>query len=251
MNDAVKMAIEALTDIRTSIECAAGCDEGSKPDAAYSEILSAYGTAMASAYSRAAKALAALKQTGEPVAWIDEAAPVTKVAWDKIAASLPEALEPMADDPLRSSLQGSFCVIESKGHPELGNRSYRMIFSFPTMAAMHAAHAAYIAGAAPLPTHQDLDAGAGQWGIDIVMDLDRRRVSVLARAGLLLSALIGKGEVGGQDPNELFAAVIMALGIEEEAHGNDIGALRDVAAHPEEHLISDRLIDLAIKRGKE
>ena len=194
---------------------------------------------------------AAMGQAGEPVAWIDEAAPVTKVAWDKIAASLPEALEPMADDPLRSSLQGSFCVIESKGHPELGNRSYRMIFSFPTMAAMHAAHAAYIAGAAPLPTHQDLDAGAGQWGIDIVMDLDRRRVSVLARAGLLLSALIGKGEVGGQDPNELFAALIMALGIEEEAHGNDIGALRDVAAHPEEHLISDRLIDLATKRGKE
>ncbi|ATP19811.1 hypothetical protein [Sphingobium yanoikuyae] len=71
MNDAVKMALEALTDIRTSIECAAGCDEGIDPMAAVSEIMSAYGTAMASAYSRAAdmlNILAALEQAGEPVA---------------------------------------------------------------------------------------------------------------------------------------------------------------------------------------
>lgn len=71
MTDAVKMAIEALTDIRTSIECAAGCDEGIDPMAAVSEIMSAYGTAMASAYSWAAdivNILAALEQAGEPVA---------------------------------------------------------------------------------------------------------------------------------------------------------------------------------------
>jgi hypothetical protein len=71
MTDAVKMAIDALTDIRTSIECAAGCDEGIDPMAAVSEIMSAYGTAMASAYSRAAdmvNILAALEQAGEPVA---------------------------------------------------------------------------------------------------------------------------------------------------------------------------------------
>lgn len=70
MTDAVKMALEALADIRTSIECAAGCDEGIDPMAAVSEIMSAYGTAMASAYSRAAdmvNILAALEQAGEPV----------------------------------------------------------------------------------------------------------------------------------------------------------------------------------------
>ncbi|WP_375282959.1 hypothetical protein [Sphingobium yanoikuyae] len=70
MTDAVKMAIDALTDIRTSIECAAGCDEGIDPMAAVSEIMSAYGTAMASAYSRAADMVnipAALEQAGEPV----------------------------------------------------------------------------------------------------------------------------------------------------------------------------------------
>lgn len=70
MTDAVKMAIEALTDIRTSIECAAGCDEGIDPLAAVSEIMSAYGTAMSSAYSRAAdmvNILAAIEQAGEPV----------------------------------------------------------------------------------------------------------------------------------------------------------------------------------------
>jgi hypothetical protein len=71
--DAVKVAIEALTDIRTSIECATGCDEGIDPMAAVSEIMSAYGTAMASAYSRAAdmlNILAALEQAGEPVACV-------------------------------------------------------------------------------------------------------------------------------------------------------------------------------------
>lgn len=74
MSDMIKNAIEALTDIRTSIECAAGCDEGIDPMAAVSEIMSAYGTAMASAYSRAAEALAALEQAGEPVtAEIDKA----------------------------------------------------------------------------------------------------------------------------------------------------------------------------------
>lgn len=102
---------------------------------------------------------------------------------------------------------------------------------------------------APLPTLQRL--GQEFEASDIVIDLDKRRVSALARAGLLLSALVGKGDVGGQDPDELFAAVIMALGIEEEAYGDDRGVLRDVAKHPEEHLISDRLIDLATKRGKE
>lgn len=69
MNDAVKMALEALADIRTSIECAAGCDEGIDPMAAVSEIMSAYGTAMASAYSRAAdmvNILTTLEQAGEP-----------------------------------------------------------------------------------------------------------------------------------------------------------------------------------------
>lgn len=73
MTDAVKMALEALTDIRTSIECAAGCDEGIDPAASVSEIMSAYGTAMASAYSRAAdmvNILAAIEQAGEPVSGI-------------------------------------------------------------------------------------------------------------------------------------------------------------------------------------
>lgn len=68
MTDAVKMAIEALTDIRKSIECAAGCEEGIDPMAAVSEIMSAYGTAMASAYSRAAdmlNILTALEQAGD------------------------------------------------------------------------------------------------------------------------------------------------------------------------------------------
>jgi hypothetical protein len=81
MSDMIKNAIEALTDIRTSIECAAGCDEGIDPMAAVSEIMSAYGTAMASAYSRAAEALAALEQAGEPVdaALLDRA----ELAWQR------------------------------------------------------------------------------------------------------------------------------------------------------------------------
>lgn len=84
MTDAVKMALEALADIRTSIECAAGCDEGIDPMAAISEIMSAYGTAMASAYSRATdmvNILAALEQAGEPVdvALLDRA----ELAWQR------------------------------------------------------------------------------------------------------------------------------------------------------------------------
>ena len=69
-------------------------------------------------------------------------------------AALEQAGEPGADDPLRASLQGSFCVTESNGHPEPTSRSYRMIFSFPTMEAMHAAHAAYVTGKATYHTSQ-------------------------------------------------------------------------------------------------
>lgn len=78
-------------------------------------------------------------------------------------AALEQSGEPVADDPLRGALGGSFCITESKGHPEPTNRSYRMIFSFPTMEAMHAAHAAYVTGEPPLPTlhrlGQEFDAG--------------------------------------------------------------------------------------------
>ena len=95
-----------------------------------------------------------------------------------------------------------------------------------------------IEGEAPLSPLQRL--GKEFEASDIVIDLDKRRVSILARAGLLLSALVGKGDVGGQDPDELFAGVIMALGIEDEAYGDDLGALQDAANHPEEHLLSDR-----------
>lgn len=81
-------------------------------------------------------------------------------------AALEQGGEPVAGDPLRGALGGSFCITESKGHPEPTNRSYRMIFSFPTMEAMHAAHAAYVTGEPPLPTlhrlGQEFDAGEAE-----------------------------------------------------------------------------------------
>lgn len=50
---------------------------------------------------------------------------------------------------LREALAGSFCVAESKGHPEPGHGSYRLIFSFSNLDALHKAHAAYIALQSP------------------------------------------------------------------------------------------------------
>jgi len=103
-------------------------------------------------------------------------------------AALEQSGEPVADDPLRGALGGSFCITESKGHPEPTNRSYRMIFSFPTMEAMHAAHAAYVTGEPPLPTlqrlGQEFDAGEG-WA-----DLMTKAIGDIAAA----LALAGKTE---------------------------------------------------------
>lgn len=70
------------------------------------------------------------------------------------AAAVGHAGKAERGDPLRGALEGSFCVTESNGHPEPTSRSYRMIFSFPTMEAMHAAHAAYITGEPTCPTNQ-------------------------------------------------------------------------------------------------
>lgn len=103
MTNAVKMAIEALADIRTSIECATGCDEGIDPMAAVSEIMSAYGTAMASAYSRAAdmvNILAAVEHAGEPVAadLLDRA----ELAWQRFFYPAADCFAGPAADKLPS-----------------------------------------------------------------------------------------------------------------------------------------------------
>jgi len=50
--------IEALRDITASIECSAGVDDGADEGQIYSDILSAHGTAMVSAWCRARSALA-------------------------------------------------------------------------------------------------------------------------------------------------------------------------------------------------
>lgn len=81
----------------------------------------------------------------------------------EITKALEQAGDPVAGDPLRGALEGSFCVTESNGHPEPTSRSYRMIFSFPTMEAMHVAHAAYITGEAPLPTVEAGKAEPAAW----------------------------------------------------------------------------------------
>lgn len=109
MTDTVNMAVEALTDIRTSIECAAGCDEGGSRDTAYSEILSAYGTAMASAYSRAVGTLAAFEQAGEPVdaVLLDRA----ELAWQRFFYPAADCFTgPAADKLLAVDLEVADCL---------------------------------------------------------------------------------------------------------------------------------------------
>ncbi len=56
--DRIERLVAALGDMCLSAECAAGCDEGIAPDAAHSEILSAFGSAMAASYSAARATLA-------------------------------------------------------------------------------------------------------------------------------------------------------------------------------------------------
>lgn len=192
MNDAVKMALEALADIRTSIECAAGCDEGIDPMAAVSEIMSAYGTAMASAYSRAAdmvNILTTLEQAGEPGA--DDAR-------DKLAGEHGEQCE---------RCQGNGEIVtdwDRYMHVHDGDVGDEAVADCPDCSGT-----GRIEGEAPLPTlqrlGQEFDAGEASEGLreaiaateykyfgDYEMsDAQRKAVDVLvdhARASLALKA---------------------------------------------------------------
>lgn len=87
---------------------------------------------------------------------------------------------------------------------------------------------------------------------DIVVDLDNRRTRMLARLGLMLAAMVDdKVVVEDFHIHEMFAGVIMALGVEEQAHHDDVGALQDVWEHPEEHLLSTRFAALAAPASAE
>lgn len=60
---------------------------------------------------------------------------------------------------------------------------------------------------------------AEQWARDILMakDLDQRRVTTLAKCGLLLSKMAGDGlEVGDIPTTEIYDEVLMALAIEDQ-----------------------------------
>lgn len=50
------------------------------------------------------------------------------------------------DEPLRAALAEGFCISQSAGHPEPSERSYRLIFSFGSLAALQKAHQVYLTG---------------------------------------------------------------------------------------------------------
>lgn len=75
----------------------------------------------------------------------------------------------------------------------------------------------------------------------MVIDLDRRRVTTLARLVGMLSIMAGDGpEIDGYDAAQLHAEASMALGIED---ADDIdGMAADIVEHgPDAHLLTDRL----------
>lgn len=80
----------------------------------------------------------------------------------------------------------------------------------------------------------------------MVVDLDKRRVAILAKLIGMLSIMAGEGpEIIGYDPAQLHAEASMAIGIEDQ---DDIdGMAADIVEHgPDAHLLTERLDRIAL-----
>lgn len=70
-------------------------------------------------------------------------------------------------DALAEGLSSSVC----NGHPEASERSYRLIFSFPTMEAMHRAQDAYVRSILSRPTQPQIEPDVIQADRDLLISL--------------------------------------------------------------------------------
>lgn len=95
-------------------------------------------------------------------------------------------------------------------------------------------HCSVCEGVGYLPSALSGDAGEGEPFPGCYADLQQRRVTTLAKLGLMLSVMASgeAPEVVGYDAAELYAEVLMALAI-EDADDTDI-ALQEIRDHPDD-----------------